>query len=243
MSALASQGSSRPWEQPPGLSPGPAGWVPTALTGQLRGPRVRGADTLYVQQKEPFVRRLRHRFPSARSVPDQDGAPAETCPKAKCARRNNPGPVHGAGCLGRPARPPPPAAAGLTERTPGVCTAKPQSRPPGSGGALPGNAPSRTHLSTLTDLGSICPTSTVLRTRSRVTLSLCACKPRPGHRRAKDSEGRLHAGLHALKPPACTRLDPEAGPDLSAPLPLRPRFHRTANAGREPPWKLRRGLG
>lgn len=93
-----------------------------------------GAAALYVKQKEPFVRRLHHRFLSARSGPDQAEAPAQTCLSAKCARRNNPGPVHGAGWPGHPASTPPPATAGLTEHTRGVRKAQATELAAWSGG-------------------------------------------------------------------------------------------------------------
>ena len=109
---------------------------------------MRGAAALYVKHKEPFVRQLRHRFPSTRSVPDQAGAPAQTCLSAKCTHRNNPGPVHGAGCPGHPARPPPPAAAGLTELTPGICAAQATELAAWERGTLR-NTPLCAHLSTL----------------------------------------------------------------------------------------------
>lgn len=81
------------------------------------------------------MHQLHHRFLSACSGPGQAEAPVQTCLSVKRTHRNNPGPVHSAGWPGHPASPPlPPAAAGLTERAPGVREAQATELAAWSGG-------------------------------------------------------------------------------------------------------------
>lgn len=133
----------------------------------------------------------------------------------RSAPQNNPAlsTVRVSGASGQ--APAPPAAAGLTGAH--QASAQPSHRAGRLGvGVLPGNALALIYLSSLTDLGSICPTSASSQNQPRHAEPVCLQTTPRSQESQGQREGRLHAGPPTLSSHQPALADPEAGPDLSA---------------------------